>query len=109
MFREDASTALRDRSYIEQMKAEILRRAEEMSEDEEEDEEDTMADVIDRIRDGERERSRKALLVTKDDMRDNAGLRDGGKQQSGALHLYFRLCTQMQSKIELERTRSNRL
>lgn len=40
--RDDASAALQDRAFIEQMKADILRRAEAMSDDE--DEEDDMAD-----------------------------------------------------------------
>ncbi|KAG5643646.1 hypothetical protein DXG03_000572 [Asterophora parasitica] len=37
---EDASTVLKDRTFIEQMKADILRRAEEISDDEEEEEVD---------------------------------------------------------------------
>ncbi|KAI0355904.1 hypothetical protein OH77DRAFT_1401732 [Trametes cingulata] len=55
---EDAQTVLQDRSFIEQMKADILRRAEEISDDEDEDAaavaEDDLedADVV-KVRDGD--------------------------------------------------------
>jgi activating signal cointegrator complex subunit 2 len=45
MLRTADSTSLRDRSFIEEMKADILRRAEEMSDDDEEAEDDVPYDV----------------------------------------------------------------
>ena len=38
VFRDEVTTVLQDRAYIEQMKADILRRAEAMSDSEEEEE-----------------------------------------------------------------------